>query len=80
VRAGHDQAILFELQTDTFEELKDSGVALGIDQEWAYTENLKANLKDRQILILSTDGVWDLFDFRINAVVKLLPARKGDGF
>jgi sigma-B regulation protein RsbU (phosphoserine phosphatase) len=59
VRAGHDPAILFDPQTNTFEELKGSGVALGIDREWIYTENLKENLKDGQILFLSTDGVWE---------------------
>ena len=59
VRAGHDPAILFDPQTNTFEELKGSGVALGIDQKWAYTENIKVNLKNRQILVLCTDGVWE---------------------
>jgi len=59
VRAGHDPAVLFDPETNTFEELKGSGVALGVDQEWAYTENVKENLKNRQILLLCTDGVWE---------------------
>jgi sigma-B regulation protein RsbU (phosphoserine phosphatase) len=59
VRAGHDPAILYDPQTDTFEELKGSGVALGIDPEWIYAENVKENLKDHQILLLCTDGVWE---------------------
>jgi len=59
VRAGHDPALLFDPQTDTFEELKGSGVALGIDQEWIYAENVKENLKDGQILLFCTDGVWE---------------------
>lgn len=62
VRAGHDPAILFDPQTNTFEELKGSGVALGVDQAWVYTENVKANLKGRQILILCTDGVWEAYN------------------
>jgi sigma-B regulation protein RsbU (phosphoserine phosphatase) len=59
VRAGHDPAILFDPQTNTFEELKGSGVALGIDQDWIYAENIKENLKHNQILLLCTDGVWE---------------------
>jgi len=59
VRAGHDPAILFDPQTDSFEELKGPGIALGLDQEWIYTENIKENLKDNQILLLCTDGVWE---------------------
>jgi sigma-B regulation protein RsbU (phosphoserine phosphatase) len=59
VRAGHDPAILYDPQTDTFEELLGPGVALGIDQDWRYSENVKSSLKDSQILLLCTDGVWE---------------------
>jgi sigma-B regulation protein RsbU (phosphoserine phosphatase) len=59
VRAGHDPAVLFDPQTNAFEELKGEGVALGLDQEWIYTESVKENLKDNQILLLCTDGVWE---------------------
>ncbi|MCP4629772.1 MAG: SpoIIE family protein phosphatase [bacterium] len=59
VRAGHDPALLFDPQTDIFEELKGSGLALGVDQDWDYTENAKEDLKKGQILILCTDGVWE---------------------
>jgi len=59
VRAGHDPAILFDPLTSTFEELKGSGVALGVDQEWAYSENLKENIRGPHILVLCTDGVWE---------------------
>lgn len=59
VRAGHDPAVLFDPQTNSFEELKGAGVALGLDQGWRYTENVKENLKDGQILLLCTDGVWE---------------------
>ena len=59
VRAGHDPAILYDPQTDTFEELKGAGVALGLDQEWIYAENARDNLKSGQILLFCTDGVWE---------------------
>jgi len=34
-------------------------VALGVDQKWAYSENLKENIRGPQILVLCTDGVWE---------------------
>jgi sigma-B regulation protein RsbU (phosphoserine phosphatase) len=59
VRAGHDPALLYHPQTDAFEKLKGSGLALGVDQERDYIENVKENLKTGQILIMCTDGVWE---------------------
>ena len=59
VRAGHDPALIFDPQANTFIELKGSGIALGLDPDVDYTENSKENLKDGQILIFCTDGVWE---------------------
>jgi sigma-B regulation protein RsbU (phosphoserine phosphatase) len=59
VRAGHEPAVLFDPQTNTFEALKGPGLALGLDPEWIYAENVRENLKDNQILLLCTDGVWE---------------------
>jgi sigma-B regulation protein RsbU (phosphoserine phosphatase) len=59
VRAGHDPAILYDPETDTFEELKGRGMALGVDENWQYEENQKTGLKKRQIMVLATDGIWE---------------------
>jgi sigma-B regulation protein RsbU (phosphoserine phosphatase) len=59
VRAGHDPAIFFDPQTSTFEELRGSGVALGVDENWVYTENVKQDLSINQIIVVCTDGVWE---------------------
>jgi hypothetical protein len=45
VRAGHDPAILYDPVQDKFEKLKGVGVALGLDEKFAYEENLKTELE-----------------------------------
>jgi sigma-B regulation protein RsbU (phosphoserine phosphatase) len=59
VRAGHDPAIFYDPQTDTFEELTGSGMALGVDKEWRVKAYTKTNLNAGQIIFLSTDGIWE---------------------
>jgi sigma-B regulation protein RsbU (phosphoserine phosphatase) len=56
VRAGHDPAILYDLQKDSFIDLKGEGIALGVDESWQYKENEIAGLPDGQIIALYTDG------------------------
>ena len=59
VRAGHDPAILYDPHRDVFDELKGTGIALGIDKDLQYQENLKPHLKNGQIIAIATDGVWE---------------------
>jgi sigma-B regulation protein RsbU (phosphoserine phosphatase) len=60
VRAGHDPAIVYDPGADSFNELGGRGLALGVDREWIYEDNMKASLSDEQIIFLSTDGVWEV--------------------
>jgi len=62
VRAGHDPAILYDPQKDSFEELKGSGVALGINDAFEYAENHRKGLANRQIIAIGTDGIWEAFN------------------
>jgi len=62
VRAGHDPAILYEPQQDAFEELKGSGVALGVNDAVKYVENHRDGLSDGQIIAIGTDGIWEAFN------------------
>jgi sigma-B regulation protein RsbU (phosphoserine phosphatase) len=62
VRAGHDPAILYEPQQDAFEELKGSGVALGVNDAVKYVENYRDGLSDGQIIAIGTDGIWEAFN------------------
>jgi sigma-B regulation protein RsbU (phosphoserine phosphatase) len=59
VRAGHEPATLFDPAKDRFEELAGKGIALGIDDSWQYIEENRADLTAGQIILLSTDGIWE---------------------
>jgi PAS domain S-box-containing protein len=62
VRAGHDPALLYDPERDVFEELKGTGIALGIDKALQYQENLKPHFKNGQLVAIGTDGVWEAFN------------------
>lgn len=59
VRAGHDPALLYDPAKDNFEELKGSGVALGVIDEVEYRENQRSGLTNGQIIAVGTDGIWE---------------------
>jgi sigma-B regulation protein RsbU (phosphoserine phosphatase) len=59
VRAGHDPAIIYDPGSDAFNELKGSGIALGVDAEWIYEDNQKTDFSNGQIIYLCTDGIWE---------------------
>lgn len=59
VRAGHDPAIIYDPGSDSFSELRGSGIALGVDIEWIYEDNKKTDFSNGQIIFLGTDGIWE---------------------
>ena len=59
VRAGHDPAIFYDPGTDTFEELRGAGIALGVDIDGHYAQYQKTDLKKDQIILLGSDGLWE---------------------
>jgi len=59
VRAGHDAALVYDPEADTFEELMGTGLALGVDQNFVYEEYLKTGLRPGQIIAVGTDGIWE---------------------
>jgi sigma-B regulation protein RsbU (phosphoserine phosphatase) len=59
VRAGHDPGIFYDPESGLFEDLAGPGLALGIDGEWNYVTNRKDGLKEGQIIVLGTDGIWE---------------------
>ncbi|MFT5701064.1 MAG: sigma-B regulation protein RsbU (phosphoserine phosphatase) [Desulforhopalus sp.] len=60
VRCGHEPALLFYPKQSTFTELKGSGLAMGIDSNYQPTMNRKTFSDDSQILLIGTDGIWDV--------------------
>ncbi len=59
VRAGHDPAVLYDPDRDTFQELKGRGVALGLDESFEYEENSVTGVGGGQIIAIGTDGIWE---------------------
>ena len=59
VRAGHEPSLLYDPAQNRFTEIKGAGMALGIDENYDYTENALSSLKCGQILAIGTDGIWE---------------------
>ena len=59
VRAGHDPALLYDPGRNEFTELKGSGVALGVKEDFNYRENSMGGLSNGQIIAVGTDGIWE---------------------
>jgi sigma-B regulation protein RsbU (phosphoserine phosphatase) len=59
VRAGHDPAILYDPDTDSFSSLNEGqGLPLGVAKNAVY-EASSCHIKPGQILIMGTDGIWE---------------------
>ncbi len=59
VRAGHDPAMMFYPQSNTFEELKGVGVAMGIDSSFQFTSYKTPITAEKQLLVIGSDGAWE---------------------
>lgn len=58
VRAGHDPALLYNIETDAFRELREGGPSLGIIADANYSSGTEL-LTDGMLLLLGTDGIWE---------------------
>jgi sigma-B regulation protein RsbU (phosphoserine phosphatase) len=59
VRAGHDPAVFCDPSNGTVEELRGSGMAMGIDGDHDYEQFVKEDLAAGQIILMGTDGIWE---------------------
>lgn len=59
VRAGHEPGIFYDPERDLFEDLAGPGLVLGINSEWNYVTSRKEGLREGQIIVLGTDGIWE---------------------
>jgi sigma-B regulation protein RsbU (phosphoserine phosphatase) len=59
VRAGHDPALVYNPEQDEFYELKGSGVALGVNDDFDYEQYQRSGLAKGQIIAVGTDGIWE---------------------
>ena len=84
VRAGLTPAILYDPETDTFNELNGPGVALGVDANLKFVENEKREMKNGQVIVLATDGIWEARNpegkmFGKESIVKIVRQMKTAG-
>jgi len=56
VRAGHDPAILYDAEKDSFLDLKGQGIALGISADFTFTRQ-SSPIRPGQVICLFTDGI-----------------------
>ena len=59
VRAGHDPAMIYTPQTDSFQELAGPGMALGVKVDQRYETTQLRGLSNGQVILLGTDGIWE---------------------
>src|SRR5262249_18429536 len=60
VSAGHDPAILYDPTADRFEEVGDGDLPLGVMDDTEVTEHTYGPLQAGQIILVGTDGVWEM--------------------
>ena len=58
----YQSSMAFNFPDYEFEELKGTGIALGVINQFKYEENVKTGLKEGQIIAIGTDGIWEAFD------------------
>jgi sigma-B regulation protein RsbU (phosphoserine phosphatase) len=59
VRCGHECGLLYYPSKKQFVELRGEGLALGVENEFSYKENIRSLDQEKQLILLGTDGVWD---------------------
>jgi sigma-B regulation protein RsbU (phosphoserine phosphatase) len=62
--AGHDPAIVYDPADDRFEEVGEGELPLGVMDETEYAEQVHGPLRPGQVILVGTDGVWEMPDAR----------------
>ncbi len=60
VRCGHEPALVYCLDDNSYTELKGDGIALGIENNWKFSQNSRPFIAEDQIILVGTDGIWDV--------------------
>ncbi len=58
VRAGHDPAFFYNSKTDAFQELREGGPSLGLQDDAIYSSG-SMPMTDGAVLLIGTDGIWE---------------------
>ena len=83
VRAGHNEPLVYRRATDSFEELQEGGIALGIDDDFQFDVEGPVTLETGDMLFLYTDGIVEAMDrhgepFGIERVQDVLRRHRDD--
>ena len=62
VRAGHDPALLYDPEANSFQQLGGEGIVLGITQDYRYRQHSRDGWQPGMILVLGTDGIHETHD------------------
>jgi sigma-B regulation protein RsbU (phosphoserine phosphatase) len=57
--AGHDPALVYHPQRDSFEELEGADIPLGLEESWAYHEFDRSGWDAGEVIVIGTDGIWE---------------------
>jgi sigma-B regulation protein RsbU (phosphoserine phosphatase) len=60
VSAGHDPPFVYDPATDRFDEVESGEIPLGIMDDQEYTEQTLPALRPGQVILVGTDGVWEM--------------------
>jgi sigma-B regulation protein RsbU (phosphoserine phosphatase) len=58
VNAGHDPAMIYDRQSDEFEELAGNALPLGVSKTAVY-QKFEREIKPGQMIVIGTDGIWE---------------------
>jgi sigma-B regulation protein RsbU (phosphoserine phosphatase) len=58
VRAGHDPGMIYDPETNSFNELAGTGLPLGVFEDSRYQTQTR-EIKPGQIIAIGTDGIWE---------------------
>ncbi|WP_432798146.1 SpoIIE family protein phosphatase [Poriferisphaera sp. WC338] len=59
ISAGHDPAIVYDIQKRSFSELAGTDIPLGVLHHWKYHEAASQNIEKNHVIVLGTDGIWE---------------------
>jgi phosphoserine phosphatase RsbU/P len=60
VSAGHDPALIYDAGAGTFMEIGEGELPLGVMDDTAYTEHSHGPFAPGQVILIGTDGVWEM--------------------
>jgi serine phosphatase RsbU (regulator of sigma subunit) len=70
VSAGHDPAILYDPGDHSFKEVGEGDLPLGVMDDTEYREETFGPLRPGQVIVVGTDGVWEMPDAKGEAFGK----------